>query len=827
LENLLKDLEFGLRLLRRNPGFAAVAVLSLALGIGINTAMFSVVNAVLFAPTKVAEPDRLAEVYTSAVTDMPYMTTSYPDFMDLKASADAFSGMAGHAMVRGIYRRAGDRALIVLGEVVSDGYFDVLGVRPNLGRSFLPEENRTELTHPVVVVSQGFWKRRLAGTPDVLGRRIELSGTQYEVVGVAPEGFMGTIPGLVPEFWTPLMMTERLSFQGLQAQNPSPGKTRIEQRGTRWLFVTARLAPGKTFDAARAQVETLVARIVQDNPEVDKGMKATLLPARSVRLHPMVDEVLGPAAAALMGAVGLVLLIACANVANLLLARTSARGREMAVRLAIGASRGRLVRQLLGESLVLAALGGGLGVLFAYWASRLMTAARPPLPVPLTFDFTLDGRVLLFAAAISVLTTVVFGLAPALQIAKPELVSALRGEAGALGTSSRRFHLRDFLVAGQLALSLVLLVAGALLVRGLVQANRIQPGFDPDRVAVLGFNLKMNGYSPEQATAFQHQLADRLRAVPGAERVALVSRPPLGSDINMEGIRIRGHHEPDGEPTPIDATYVEPDYFAALGLPILEGRGFTDADTVGSPGVVVINEAMARRYWPGGSALGDRIFTEGFDGPSFEVVGVVPDYKVRGLGEDPRPYLHFAWRQNPTRDTTILVRAASPAAPLLARLRATVLEMEPAIVFSEEGTVADLIQVTTVATRAGAVLLAAFGALALLLAAVGLYGVVAQSVAQRTREIGVRMALGADAAGVLRLVLARGMWLAAGGVAVGFLGAAAVTRALSSLLYGVSAFDPLAFFSAAIVLLTVAGLANLVPARRASRVDPMVALRQD
>jgi putative ABC transport system permease protein len=644
---------------------------------------------------------------------------------------------------------------------------------------------------------------------------------------VAPEGFEGTIPGLAPEFWAPLMMTERLSFQGLQVQTPSPGKTRIEQRGTRWLFVTARLAPGRTIEAARAQIETLAARLVQDNPVVNKGLELSVLSARAVRLHPMVDDVLGPAAAVLMGAVGLVLLIACANVANLMLARTSARGKEMAVRLAIGASRGRLVRQLLGESLVLAAMGGGLGVLLAHWASRLMTAARPPLPVPLTFDFALDGRVLLFAASVSLLTTVVFGLAPAFQIAKPELVSALRGEAGALGTSARRFHLRDFLVAGQLALSLVLLVAGALLVRGLLQANGIRPGFDPERLAVLSFNLKMNNYSTEQATAFQRQLVDRLRTVPGAERVALVSRAPLGSDVNMESVRIRGHHEPDGEGTPIDATYVEPDYFAALGVSITEGRGLTDADTEGAPGVVVINAAMARRYWSGRSAVGDRIFTDGFDGPSYEVIGVVPDYKVRSLGEDPRPYLHFAWRQQPARGTTVLVRAASPTPPLVARLRAAVLEMEPAIVFTEEGTVADLLRVTLVATRAGAVLLASFGALALLLAAVGLYGVVAQSVAQRTREIGVRMALGADAAGVLRLVLGRGMRLALAGVVVGLLCAAAVTRALSSLLYGVSAFDPLAFASAAVVLLAVAGFANLLPARRASRVDPMVALRQE
>jgi len=827
MENLFKDLAFGFRLLRRNPGFAAVAVLSLAFGIGINTAMFSVVNAVLLAPTHVADPDRLAEIYTTATPEMPYLTTSYPDFLDLQASADAFSGMAGHALVRAIYRRPGDRAELVLGEVVTERYFDVLGVRPRLGRAFLPEETRTELGHPVAVLSHGFWKRRLAEDPEVVGRQVELSGTTYEVVGVAPEGFAGTIPGLVPEFWAPVTMTERLTFQGIQTESPSPGKTRLERRGSRWLFVTARLAPGRTAEEAKAQVETIVARLAADHPEVNEGLKGTLLPARKVRLHPMVDHVLAPAAAVLMGAVGLVLLIACANVANLLLARTQARGREMAVRLAVGASRGRLVRQLLAESLVLAVVGGALGVLLAYWLGQLLSSAQLPLPVPLAFDYALDGRVLAFAVLASFLTTTLFGLAPALRAAKSELVGALRGEAGVFGGAVRRFHLRDLLVAGQLALSVVLLVGGALLLRGLFEANHVRPGFDPDRLAILSFNLKMNGYTKEQSAALQQRVTERLRAVPGAEEVALVSRAPLGSDINMEGIRVKGHHDPDGQPTTIDSTYVEPAYFPALGLRATDGRLLTEADAVGKPGVVVINEAMARRYWPGRSAVGERIYTEGFDGPSFEVVGVVPDYKVRGLGEEPRPYLHFAWRQSEQQGTTILVRSTSAGAPLLAGLKAAVLELEPAIVFSEQGTLADVLRLTLAPTRVGAVLLAAFGGLALLLASIGLYGVVAQSVAQRTREIGVRLALGADARTVLGAVLGRGMRLAASGALVGLLAAAVVARTLSSLLYGVSAIDPLAYAGAALVLLVVAALANLIPARRAARVDPMVALRHE
>jgi putative ABC transport system permease protein len=827
MENLIRDLKFGLRLLARNPGFATVAVLSLALGIGINTAMFSVVNAILFTPAPVRAPDRLAEIYTSTVADKPYLTTSYPDFLDLRAAADDFSGMTGHALVRGIYRRAGDRAELVLGEVVSENYFDVLGVRPFRGRSFLPEENRTELTHPVVVLSHGFWQRRLGGDPGVVGRTLELSGVAYTVVGIAPREFVGTVPGLVPEFWAPLMMVEKLSFMGIQTSSPSPGKSRLERRGSRWLFVTARLAEGRTVEEARAQVQTIASRLVSENPDVNKGLRATLLPARAVRLHPMIDDVLGPAAAVLMGAVGLVLLIACANVANLLLARASARSREIAVRLAIGAGRGRIVRQLLGENLVLAVLGGGLGLVLAYWASRLLTSALPALPIPVSFRFALDHRVLLFAGLVSLATTALFGLAPALQTSRRNLVTALRGEGDVLPTRGRRIHLRDLLVMGQLALSVILLAAGALMLRGLAEAGRIDPGFDPRRLAVLGFNLKMNGYSSEQATIFQRRVVERLRAVPGVEHVSLVSRPPLGAEHSMEGIRIQGIHQPDDEPALIDSGSVDPDYFAALGLPVIEGRGFTDADDEKAPGVVVVTQAMARRFWPGRSAVGQRIFTEGFDGPSFEIVGVVPDYKIRSLGEKPCPYLHFAWRQQPTQNTTVLVRARGPAAPLVASLRQAILELEPAIVFTEEGTATDVLRLTTTPTRLGAGLLATFGALALLLAAVGLYGVVAQSVELRTREIGVRMALGADVPSVLGLVLGRGMRLAVAGVGMGLLCAAGLSRVLGSLLYGVSAVDPLAFSAAAALLLAVALLANLLPARRAARVDPLVALRHE
>jgi putative ABC transport system permease protein len=824
VENLLKDLRFGVRTLFRQRAFTAVAVLSLALGVGINTTIFSVVNAVLLRPLPIHEPDRLVEIYTSNVAEYPYLTTSYPDYLDIRDQTSALATTAAHGTVRGILTRDGHSEL-VSGEVVTDDSYELHGIQPVLGREFLPEENRTEGTHPVVVVSHGFWQRRLGGDPQLVGSTLRISGVDYSVVGVAPEGFNSTIPGLQTEFWAPVAMVEKLNFAGLQSQNPSPGDTRLERRGTRWLFVKGRLAEGRSFEEAQAQVQTVASRLAEQYPDVDGKLQAKLLPSTGVRLHPMVDGVLAPAAAVLLGAVGLVLLIACANVANMLLARAAGRRREIAVRLAIGASRGRLVRQLLTESLLLAALGGAVGIAVAWGGARLLTAYQPPLPIPLRFDYALDLRVLAFATFATLVTALAFGLAPALQASRPALVPALKN-AEAQNDGRRRLAFRDVLVVGQLAVSLVLLVAGALLVRGLVKAHSIDPGFDPDRIATLSLNLKMMGYSAEQATPFQERLVEELQSLPGVEAVALASRLPLGSDINMEGILIPEIHESEDDSVAIDATWVDPDYFRALGVEIVAGRGIEKSDARGAPLVAVVNQAMAQRYWPDG-AVGRRFYTEGWDGPVVEVAGVVRDYKVRSLGEEPRPYLHFAWAQQPTRSTTVMVRAASDAAPLIAPMRARVQQLDAGVVLTDEGTLTDLLQATLTPTRVGASLLGSFGVLALLLASVGLYGVVAYAVSQRTRELGVRMALGARRADVVRMVLLGGLRMAGWGIGIGVVAAAVAAQLLSSLLYGLSSFDSVAFGAAAAVLLGVAMLANAVPAWRASRVDPMVALRYE
>ncbi|MGE4066087.1 MAG: ABC transporter permease [Vicinamibacterales bacterium] len=823
---MLRDLRQGLRQLARRPAFAAAAIASLALGIGLNTTLFSVVNAVLLKDTSLRDPDRLVEVYTG-FDEYPNLSTSYPDFLDLRQAADAFEGLAASAFVRGILSTGG-RPHLVSGEVVTANYFDLLGVTPGLGRGFAAGED-AEGANPVLVLAYGLWQRQFGGDPGVLGRTLEVSGQAYTIVGVAPPTFAGTMPGLQPDFWAPLGMVDRLSFSGIQmTAGNEDAPSRLNRRGWRWLFVKGRLAPGRTLEEARAQVETLYSRLSTEYPETNEKSYGSVLPSAGVRFHPLVDGYVKAASAVLLVAVGLVLLIACGNVANMLLARGQARKRELAIRAAVGAGRGRLVRQLLTEGLVLSVIGGGLGVLVAWWAGQLLTGLTTDvLPVPIRFNYAVDGTVLAFAAAVSLGTAVVFGLAPAWSASTPDLVPALKEAVGGSDGRRRRVTMRDALVIGQLALSLVLLVAGALLGRGLLSARGTDLGFDPGPVAVLGFNLQMNGYDEDRAAAFRQRALEAVAAQPGVLAVSTASRLPLSPDVNMEGTLVPGHDQPGDDPTPIDEVEVGADYFTAVGVPIVSGRAVTRDDVERHARVVVVNETMARQYWPGRDAVGQLIYLDGFDRDPHEVVGVSRDHKVRSVGEEPRAYMHVPAGRS--RNIVIIARMAGgrSAEAAVPTLQSALWALEPDIVFTEATTASAVAASTVAPTRIGAALLGAFGALALLLAAVGLYGVVAYSVSLRTREVGLRMALGAERGAVVRLVLGQGARLAAAGIAIGLLVSAGVGKVLESLLYGVSAFDPVAYGVAAVLLFTVAVSANLIPALTASRIDPVRALRSE
>ena len=764
------------------------------------------------------------EIYTGLSKDFPQLTTSYPDFLDIQSGAPSLAGLAGNSYVRGILS-TGQRPTLVTGEAVTANYFELLGIAPAAGRGFRADENSAPGASPVLVLSHGLWQRQFGARPDIVGQVVTVSGLGYTVVGVAPANFTGTLPGIPTEFWVPLMMVEQLVFSGVQANtDKNPGKTRIDRRGTRWLFVKGRLAEGRTVDQARAEIETIFARLSKDYPDTNDKVFGTVLPASSIRFHPMLDGYLKAASAGLLGAVALVLIIACGNVANLLLARGTARRRELAVRAAIGASRGRLMSQLLSEGLVLAVAGGAAGLLIAWWAGRALAGVGTDvLPVPIKFDFSIDPTVLLFALAASMATAVVFGLVPALSSSKPELVPALKESAE--GASRRRLSMRDVLVVGQLALSLVLLVAGALLIRGLGVARAMDLGFDPAPISSLSFNLRMNGYDDERATAFAREAVRTLRGLPGVAGVSTASRLPLSPDVNMDGVKVPGHHAADEDETPTDTVQVGVDYFPVVGVPIVAGRAFTEDEVTNRRRVAVINETMAKQYWPDGSAVGRVIYRGDFDTEPVQIVGVARDHKVRSVGESPRAYLHVPER--PDANIGLIVRTTTPARAALPSLRQALVALEPAIVFTEDAPAEDVAATTVAPTRIGAMALGSFGALALLLAAVGLYGVIAYSVSRRTREVGIRMALGAERRQVVRLVLMQGGKLAAAGIAIGVAASAGVGQLLESLLYGVSGYDFLAYGAAAAVLMLVALAANLMPAISASRVDPVKALRSE
>ena len=824
LEHFRADVRYAIGWLVRSPAFTAVAIASLAIGIGFNTALVSIIDALLLRPLPIERPDRIVDIYTKGADGDTYSSTSYPDFLDLRAQNQVFSGMAGYSLAIAALK-TGDQSRMALGEVVTGNYFQLLGVKAAIGRTLLPEDDVTGAQR-AVAISHSTWMREYGGEPSVIGRTLHMRGQAYTIVGVIEERFRGMMPMIQPEMWLPVAWVEEVEPAGIQDVVPSPtGNTRLERRGQRWMFVKARLRDGETRDSAEANLQVIMSQLAAQHPKTNE--KRPIAVAADVRVHPQGDAMMRPIAAGLMLGVGLVLLVACANVANMLLARASGRQKEIGIRLAIGASRGRLIRQLLTESLVLSLLGAGAGIALAVLLIRFVEAIPLPMPVPLALTLQVDARVLMFTTIVAAVAGLLAGLAPALKATKPNLTSELKGDRPTVSAGSRRWTLRDGLVAAQTAVTLVLLVTAGLLTRSIIEARNTDLGFRSSGLAVLGIEVGLIGYDEKRADALFDRVLERVRTLPGVEAASGTVRQPLAINYNRNGIFLPGKMEAGAQPIPIAATWVDEAYFNTLGVPLLRGRSFTTADTPETPKIAIVNESFVKTYWPGEDALGNRFRARTADGPEFQVVGVVADYKVDTVGERPTPYIHYALTQRPFTGQVIMARTAGSAGALPNTMRREVLALEPNAIFLDSQTMDAQVDMTLLPARLAAQTASVVGLVATLLAAIGLYGVIAYAVARRTREIGIRMALGAAPGGVIGLIMRQGLTVAVAGVLAGSVLAGLAARAVASALYGVSAYDPIAWSGAIGALIGAAALANFLPARRASLVDPSVALRTE
>jgi macrolide transport system ATP-binding/permease protein len=810
---MLTDLRYAIRMLLKNPGVSVAAVISLALGIGANAIIFTWVKAVLLEPLPGVARQRDLVVVANQTKDGDYVSMSYPDYRDYRDKTSSFDGLLVAEMMPLSLGGAiaGERAERLYGAFVSGNYFDVLGVRAALGRTFRPDEDRVPNGAPVAVISDGLWKRRFGGDMSLVGRVISINGHPYSIVGIAPPAFQGTLVGVALDVWVPVMMQPQLT----------PGGDRLEARGLRWLIAMGRLKGDVSIPRAQAELDIISGQLTATYPNTNNGFGIRVLPLS--RSPWGAQFVLGPVLTVLMGVVGAVLLLACTNVANLLLAQALARRREVAIRLAIGASRTRLARQMLVESFILAILGGVAGVAVASFGASLLMAFAPPTDIPIKLSLTVDFMVVAFTGCIALATGLLFGLVPALQGTRPDVVDDLKDEAGSSGGRSRA-RLRNSLVIVQVALSVLMLVAAGVFVRSFQNAQTMDPGFNREGVLLASYDLFPNGYEAPAGRQFHRRLAERVAALPGVTAAALARRVPLGF-FGSSSTRIAiDDYVPDAtESMQISYNMISPDYFRTMRVPLLAGREFTPRDDENDRPVVIVNAAMAHRYWKRTDVVGRQIRV---GGTPWEIVGVVPTGKYQTLGEQARSYMFVPLAQMYRPDAVLHVRTAGDPSSIAGAVRGVVADLDPNLPLFDVKTLHAHMGFATLTPRVAASLLGTFGILALILAAVGLNSVVAYSVSQRTREVAIRMALGARPSDVRTLIVRQGLTLLVIGLVVGVAIAYGTLPLMSSLLIGISGRDPLTFASVGALLSAVALVASYLPARRAARVDPIATLRR-
>jgi putative ABC transport system permease protein len=802
MSTMLQDVRYALRLLVRSPGFTLLATLTIGLGIGVNATIFSSVNALLLRPFPYEDQARVVAIrslnarYGSDANEL-----SYPDFQDVRAQSRSFTSAAAYTGRSYNLASSEEEPERIEGEAVSATLFPLLGVSPSLGRNFLPEEDRPGAAK-VAMLSHALWQRRFAGDSGVVGRTVLMNGEPHTVVGVMPPRFEFPADAKI---WSPL------------ALDPD------SLRGSHYLEAVGRLAPGVTIAQADAELRAIARRLEQQYPETNKSWSMNVVPLRE---HEIGEY--RPVLYIMQGAVLLVMLIACANVANLLLARASSRSREIAVRTAIGAARTRIVRQLLTESVILALAGSAVGILFATWGNAFVDSAVPA-DRPFWMTFEIDWRVLTFTIALAIVTGLIFGLAPALQASSTDLNETLK-EGGRTGTSARRNRLRGVLVVSEVALSLVLLIGAALMIESFVRLQQVDPGYDRDNVLLQRVYLAGKAYDSTYArAAFFDEVIERVKALPGIGAAAATTNTPLSGSSTASTIVIEGRSYDPGEEPAASWRSTTAEYFDVFRIPIVRGRAYTADEVRDTADVVVVSEAMARRHWPNESALGKRFrFASDDDGERwFTVIGVTPDVKHRQLNERPQAQFYLPYTQSAWRGVTIAVRTAGSPLSLAGAVRQAIHAADPNLPVFDVVTADDEFRQSVWEPRFFGQLFAGFAVIALVLAVSGIYGVMAYMVTQRTHEIGVRLALGAPRREVLTMVVTRGAVLAVGGIAIGLVGAFGLTRVLSSMLFGVGATDAVTFVVIALLLGVVAIVASYIPALRASRVDPMVALRYE